>query len=154
VEAVGMLRGADYDVVIVGGSASVFRPVHNDDAAPVTRLGYVDDADLKALFRDAACFVFPSLYEGYGLPPVEAMTLGCPVLASNLPSVREACGTAALYFRPTKPAEFGELLTYVMQDGTLRDAMRQRGYAHVQRYSWRDTAARLLGEISPCLPQR
>jgi glycosyltransferase involved in cell wall biosynthesis len=82
------------------------------------------------------------------------MTLGCPVLASNLPSVREACGTAALYFRPDSAAEFGELLAYVMQDGTLRDTMRQRGYAHVQRYSWCDTAARLLGEISPCLPQR
>lgn len=154
VEAVGMLGAADYDVVIVGGSASVFRPLSDEGAAPVTRLGYVDDADLKALFRDAACFVFPSLYEGYGLPPVEAMTLGCPVLASNLPSVREACGAAALYFRPNSPAEFGELLTHVMQDGTLRDTLRQRGYARVQRYSWRDTAARLLGEISPCLSQR
>ena len=63
-------------------------------------------------------------------------------------------GAAALYFRPNSPAEFGELLTHLMQDGTLRDTLRQRGYARVQRYSWRDTAARLLGEISPCLPQR
>ncbi|QET06152.1 glycosyltransferase family 4 protein [Cupriavidus pauculus] len=156
-EAVGMLGTVDYDVVIVGGGGHVFQSVRDDRSAQmssVKRLGYVEDADLKALFRGAGCFVFPSLYEGYGLPPVEAMTLGCPVLASNLPSVREACGPAVLYFTPTSPREFGALLTRVMQDSALREKLREKGLARVRRYSWRDTAARLLGEISPWLPQR
>ncbi len=154
VDAVEMLGATDYDVVIVGAASPVFQSIRQQATASVRRVGYVDDADLKALFRDAACFVFPSLYEGYGLPPVEAMTLGCPVLASNLPAVREACGAAALYFQPTSAREFGELLTRVMQDGALRDNLRRQGYAHVERYSWRATAARLLSEISPWLAQR
>ncbi|CAG2135330.1 glycosyltransferase family 4 protein [Cupriavidus plantarum] len=157
-DAVGMLGAVDYDVVIVGGGGRVFQSVREEANAladaRVKRLGYVDDADLKALFRGAGCFVFPSLYEGYGLPPVEAMTLGCPVLAANLPSVREACGPAVLYFQPTSPREFGALLTRVMQDSALREKLREKGLVRARRYSWRDTAARLLGEISPWLPQR
>ncbi|CAG9171925.1 glycosyltransferase family 4 protein [Cupriavidus pampae] len=160
-DAIRMLGKVDYDVVIVGGGGRVFQAVRDDQITEshdadgrVRRLGYVDDADLKALFRGAGCFVFPSLYEGYGLPPVEAMTLGCPVLASSLPSVREACGAAVLYFPPTRPRELGALLTHVMQDSALREKLREQGLARVRPYSWRATAARLLGEISPWLPQR
>lgn len=154
VEAIELLKTTEYEVVIVGATLPVFQSVQQVAPDFVKRVGYVDDEDLKALFRHAACFVFPSLYEGYGLPPVEAMTLGCPVLASNLPSVREACGNAALYFRPTSARELGELLTHVMRDSTLRDRLRAQGYAHVERNSWRTTAARLLSEITPWLPRR
>lgn len=154
VEAVQRLGTADYDVVIVGGASQVFQAVRQTVPAFVKRVGYVDDSDLKALFRHAACFVFPSLYEGFGLPPVEAMTLGCPVIASNLPSVRESCGGAALYFQPTNAHEFSELLTRVMRDGTLREQLRARGYTQVARNSWRLTASQLLTEISPWLARR
>jgi glycosyltransferase involved in cell wall biosynthesis len=82
------------------------------------------------------------------------MTLGCPVIASNLPSVREACGDAAIYFRPTSAAECGEAMMHVMHDSALRDRLRTQGFANVQRRSWRLTADRLLTEISPWLPQR
>ncbi|WP_369823417.1 MULTISPECIES: glycosyltransferase family 4 protein [Cupriavidus] len=154
VEAIELLKATDYDVVIVGGGMPMLKAVQQVSPDFVKRVGYVDDGDLKALFRQAACFVFPSLYEGFGLPPVEAMTLGCPVIASNLPSVREACGDAAIYFRPTSAAECGEAMMHVMHDSALRDRLRTQGFANVQRRSWRLTADRLLTEISPWLPQR
>jgi len=153
-EAIRLLKGADYDVVSVGATLPVFQAAERAMPDFVRRVGYVDDDDLKGLFRHAACFVFPSLYEGYGLPPVEAMTLGCPVLAASLPSVREACGDAALYFRPTSAAELGEVLGRVMGDSALRASLRARGYAHTERNSWRATAAALLSEVSPWLPQK
>ncbi|CAG4887055.1 glycosyltransferase family 4 protein [Paraburkholderia saeva] len=154
VEAIELLKATDYDFVIVGSSLPIFNAVQQALPDFVKRVGYVSDAELRGLFRNAACFVFPSLYEGYGLPPVEAMTLGCPVIASNLPSIREACGDAALYITPTSAQELGNAMTQVMNDDALRGTLRADGYTHVEHYSWRATAARILKEISPWLAHR
>jgi glycosyltransferase involved in cell wall biosynthesis len=154
IEAIHLLKATEYDFVIVGSSLPIFNAVQQVLPDFVKRVGYVSDAELRSLFRDAACFVFPSLYEGFGLPPVEAMTLGCPVIASNLPSIREACGDAAVYISPTSARELGNAMTQVMTDDVLRGALREGGYSHVEHYSWGATASSIIREISPWLSHR
>ena len=101
VEAVGQLGHGDYDVVIVGGTFSkVFQTQEMRLPPFVKRIGYISDEELRALYERAACFVYPSYYEGFGLPPLEAMSLGCPVAVSKAASLPEVCGDAADYFDP------------------------------------------------------
>jgi glycosyltransferase involved in cell wall biosynthesis len=151
IDAIELLKAVRYDLVIVGANLPIFKAEKQVLPPFVKHLGYVSDAELNGLFRHAACFVFPSLYEGYGLPPVEAMTLGCPVIASNLPSIRETCGDAALYVSPYHADELANTIDTVMRDAALRSTMRKLGYAQATRNSWRDSALTLLKEISPWL---
>jgi glycosyltransferase involved in cell wall biosynthesis len=107
-------------------------------------LGYVPDAELSALYRHAAWFVFPSLYEGFGLPAIEAMAHGCPVLAARAASIPEVCGDAALYFDPNDPADLAQLLQRVLDEPWLRQALAEPAAQRLQRYSWRANAQILL----------
>jgi glycosyltransferase involved in cell wall biosynthesis len=152
VEAAKLIGDAPFDIVVVGGSD----PRVYGDAQPaldgiVKHLGYVSDAELTTLYRGAACFVYPSRYEGFGLPPVEALALGCPVVASCLPSIVEACGDAVLYVSPDDPRELADLLLRVSSDDALRERLRERGRARTAQLTWRATAVKLLEEISPWL---
>ncbi|MEX3935097.1 glycosyltransferase family 4 protein [Paraburkholderia phymatum] len=151
-EAARLMVGAPFDIVVVGGSdPRVYGEVRDALPSFVRHLGYVSDADLGALYRDAACFVFPSRYEGFGLPPVEAMALGCPVVASRLPSTVEVCGDAVVYFSPDDPRELAQVLHRVTSDSALRERMRTNGYARSAQLTWRATAVRLLEEVLPWL---
>lgn len=151
-EAARLIRDAQFDIVVVGGGdARVYGT--GQDALPgfVKHLGYVTDGELAALYRRAACFVYPSRYEGFGLPPVEALALGCPVIASRLPAVQEACSDAVLYTSPDDPAELAGLLERITSDAALRDSLRERGRARTAELTWQATATRLIEEISPWL---
>ncbi len=98
-----LLTDLGYKFVAAGGSNSrVFNGVTLNDESLVLP-GYVTDGELRALYENAACFVFPSFYEGFGLPPLEAMHCGCPVVASSRASLPEVCGQAALFCDPTDP---------------------------------------------------
>ncbi|WP_321884382.1 glycosyltransferase family 4 protein [Paraburkholderia bannensis] len=151
-DAARLIRNASFDIVVVGASDA---RVYGDagDALPgiVKHLGYVSDEELVALYRRAACFVYPSLYEGFGLPPVEALALGCPVIASRLPAVVEACGDAVLYTSPDDPAQLAALLECVTADVALRASLRERGQTRTAALTWRATAVKLMEEISPWL---
>ncbi|WP_109478402.1 glycosyltransferase family 1 protein [Paraburkholderia sp. C35] len=151
-EAAKRIGDAPFDIVVVGGGdARVYGT--DKDALPgfVKHLGYVSDGELAALYRRAACFVYPSRYEGFGLPPVEALALGCPVIASRLPAIQEACGDAVLYTSPDDPAELAGLLERITADASLRASLRERARARTEELTWRATAARLIEEISPWL---
>lgn len=111
-------------------------------------LGYVSDDDLKALYRSASCFIFPSLYEGFGLPPIEAMALGCPVIASSTASIPEICGNAALYFKPTSVEPLKGQLIKFLQSPTLSHELRAAGIARVTTYTWRNVAVTILQTIN------
>jgi glycosyltransferase involved in cell wall biosynthesis len=129
-------------VAIAGArDASIFR--HSEAGANVRLLGAVSDIELAQLYRHAAWFVFPSLYEGFGLPLVEAMGNGCPVLAASAASIPEVCGDAALYFDPHDAAALAALLQRAVHEPGLRDTYRQRALARVTRFSW-DANARIL----------
>lgn len=106
----------------------------------VIMAGRVTDAELTALYRRAAAFIFPSRYEGFGIPPLEAMYNGCPVFASDIPSVREICGDAATYFPHDQPEILAQILSHIQSGQGLTDKSRQ-AQARVEIYSWAKSAA-------------
>ena len=111
-------------------------------------LGRVSDQELVRLYNQAECFVFPSLYEGFGLPPLEAMACGCPVLVSDIPVEREVCGDAALYFNPFEPSEILCTITQYLDDAdVIKEKMRQKGYENIMRFSWEKSAKVLVKVI-------
>lgn len=108
---------------------------------PARYIGRVTDAQLKSLYQAAGCFVFPSRYEGFGLPPVEAMACGCPVAASDIPALRETCGEAAAFFDPASPAHIATSVLGILDDPHRAEALRTAGLAHAANLTWAKAAA-------------
>jgi glycosyltransferase involved in cell wall biosynthesis len=106
--------------------------------------GRVGDEELAALYRGARALVFPSLWEGFGLPPLEAMASGCPVAASRAGAVPEVCGDAALYFDPASVEEMADALARAATDDSLRCTLRARGLARAEGFSYERAAERIL----------
>jgi glycosyltransferase involved in cell wall biosynthesis len=102
--------------------------------------GVVDEASLAGLYRGASLFVYPSLYEGFGFPPLEAMSVGCPVLVSNRSSLPEICGDAAFRFDPGRPGELAGCLRELLADDFLRNSRRSAGFEWIGRYRWENAA--------------
>lgn len=113
-------------------------------AGRVRFLGYVPDQDLAALYGAAAVFVFPSLYEGFGIPPLEAMACGCPVVASHAASIPEVCGDAAVYVDPLNVDSIAQGIAQVVNDCSIGEALRRRGLNQVTRFSYTSAAEQLL----------
>ena len=106
-------------------------------------LGFVPDDTLAVLYRLASVFVFPSLYEGFGLPPLEAMAAGAPVITSNVSSLPEVVGDAAILIDPLDPAAIAEAMQRVLSNETLRADLIRRGHARVTQFSWERSVARI-----------
>ena len=115
--------------------------------------GEVSDLDLIDLYRGASALVLPSLYEGFGLPLLEAMQLGCPVLSSNAASLPEIAGDAALYFDPRDPSSLAELLLQLTHStvNPVADSLRQAGYRRVAGFSFSRCAAETASVLNPLL---
>jgi glycosyltransferase involved in cell wall biosynthesis len=145
VEAMRILGHRDWVYVLVGGSNTrVFGQQSDGCTLGVRSLGYVTDGQLRALYEHAACFVFPSLYEGFGHPPLEAMACGCPVVVSRAASLPEVCGDAAEYIDPADPKDLAMTLERVLGDEDLRRDLSRRGEAQARRFSWGRTARQVL----------
>jgi glycosyltransferase involved in cell wall biosynthesis len=149
-EAFAGLDRPDLQLVLVGGRGWLFDEIFQR----VTRLGlqkrvrfagYVPDQDLPLWYNAAALFVFPSLYEGFGMPVVEAMACGTPVIAANTSSIPEAAGEAAILFEPQDVTELAERMDAVLDDPALLTKMHEQGLLQAQQFSWqragRETAA-------------
>lgn len=144
-DAVAKFDRPPFDVAIAGGAnPRVFGHEQTGGQDGVKWLGYVSDEELRALYESALCFVFPSLYEGFGIPPLEAMNCGCPVLAAQAASMPEVCGDAALYFDPTDSVELSGLLMRVFQDEGLRHGMVAKGRERSSQFSWNKAARQLV----------
>jgi glycosyltransferase involved in cell wall biosynthesis len=107
-------------------------------------LGFVPHPVLRAFYGRARAFVFPSLYEGFGLPPLEAMAHGTPVVVSNVSSLAEVCGSAALAVNPENVFDIARGIRTVLTDETLRQELIARGYERVRMYSWQQAAKKIL----------
>jgi glycosyltransferase involved in cell wall biosynthesis len=117
----------------------------------VLHLGYVGAPELAALYRGAEMVLLPSFYEGFGLPAVEALQAGAPLVASDLPVLREVAGEAALYAPPDRPDLWADRIAALLADGGLREALREKGFARAALFDWRRTAeetARVFREIA------
>jgi glycosyltransferase involved in cell wall biosynthesis len=136
-------------VLAVAGAAdpAVFRAGGGVAAEAARVLGRVSDAELRALYENALCLIFPSRYEGFGLPPLEAMVCGCPVIAAHAGAVPEVCGPAALWFDPAQTSSLQEAVLRLIEEDGLRDGMRSAGLTQAAEFTWDRAARRLLSLI-------
>lgn len=145
IQAFEQLSAPDLQLVIAGGAfPRVFQNANQIDPRAAVTLGYVTDAQLKSLYTHAIGLIFPSLYEGFGLPPLEAMACGCPVIASDHASIPEVCGDAALYFDPTRASDLVAKLRAFLSDPTLQVSLREKGLARAKSFTWQRAAEMLL----------
>lgn len=138
-------------LVIVGGrDRRVFAKTGDDRDPPgVIRAGVRSDEELKALYEHASALVLPSLYEGFGLPAVEAMRRGCPVIASSSGALPEVCAGAAIFIDPTSIDDIARAIEWVLGDTALRDRLRMVGRQRASRFTWAASAKRLLAVMPP-----
>lgn len=152
----GMIR---HKLVIAGKKDWLY----NNIFQTVTRAGlddeviftdYVPDQDLPLLISGADLFVYPSLYEGFGLPPLEAMACGIPVITSNLSSLPEVVGDAGILVDPYSVDEIAEAIHQVLSDAKLREQMQQKGLDRARMFSWEKTAQETLKVFETICPSR
>lgn len=131
-------------LVLVGGSMTTFENILSSHpyGRDVVFTGFVDDNDLAALYQSSVMFVYPSLYEGFGLPPLEAMFYGTPVIASNAGSIPEIVGDAALLIEPTREALMSGVA--FLQHENVKDELIAKGASRVSEFSWNRTARKTL----------
>lgn len=106
--------------------------------------GYLKDADLKKMYKLAKVFVFPSLYEGFGIPPLEAMASGCPVISSNRASMPEVIGDAGLLIDPTNAYKLADAVSGLLENENVRNMMVERGYRQAEKFKWENGARTAL----------
>lgn len=144
VKALEMMGEAAPACVIVGTQNDRVFAQTQLDTRRVHHLGYVSDAELVALYRQASVMVYPSFYEGFGLPPLEAMWHGCPVVVSRTSALPEVCGDAALYCDPHDPSSLAQALDALLKNDGLRLNMSRRGRHRARTFAWQKTARVIL----------
>jgi glycosyltransferase involved in cell wall biosynthesis len=159
VRAFATLRDTAVHLVIAGGKGWLYDDVLAEIRAArltdrVTFTGFVDDADLPALYRAARVLAFPSFYEGFGLPPLEAMASGTPVVSANTSSLPEVVGDAALTVDPHDVAALGAALARALADGAWRRDAIARGLARASTFTWQRAAEQLISVYDRVLALR
>ena len=145
---------ANLQLLIAGGKGWLYEDIlaeaekHSDR---VRVLGFVEDGDLPALYRGASLFAFPSLYEGFGLPVLEAMACGVPVVCSDVSSLPEVAGDAALLVNPLDANDLAEAMACALEEADLRQGMIARGLAQAARFSWERAARQLVDTFDALL---
>jgi glycosyltransferase involved in cell wall biosynthesis len=150
--AIRLAREDGTTTVLVGASSDILAPIRMaipPELAPlITLAGQVEDIDqLAALYRGARCLLFPSFYEASPLPPVEAMSFGCPVVVSAIPSMTERCGAAALYCDPDDVEDMVKTVRAAIGSSPSIAEMRQMGYDQAVRFSWRRQAETVIAAM-------
>lgn len=149
-------KNSGYNLIIVGQKTAHFREIEriiktHRLSGHVHILGYLSETSLQNLYNLAEALIFPSLYEGFGIPLLEAMQCGCPVLASNAGSIPEVVGDGALLFDPKNVEEIFEAMKKITTDTVLRENLREKGQIQAEKFSWQVSAKalhNLLSEIS------
>ena len=146
----------DTKLVIVGSEYKVF--ANNDlkelvaGDSRIVFTGYINDTELVALYQQAKVFAYPSFFEGFGIPPLEAMACGCPTLVSNTTSLPEVCGDASVYVDPYDIDSIRDGLAKILNDDKLRVELIQKGYKQLSKFDWNQSAQKLVDIISQLTP--
>jgi glycosyltransferase involved in cell wall biosynthesis len=149
-------QGINEDLVISGYAnwqeSEAYRLVTSAAAEDrVHFLDFISIEELAARYRNATLFVYPSLYEGFGIPLLEAFSSGCPVIASNLTSIPEVGGEAALYVDPRSQNDIEQAIYSLIRDNQLKQTLISKGYARVKQFSWAETARKTLEIYKTCM---
>lgn len=154
IEAFSIIAQKDTKIslVIIGKKGWMYEDILQADSEFGVRervqfLHEVPNSDLPVFYKSAVCFVLPSLYEGFGLPVLEAMKYGCPVITSNISSMPEAGGDAALYVDPTDAQDIAQKIDKMLTDSHLRAELVKKGYAQVKKFSWEKAARETLSVL-------
>jgi glycosyltransferase involved in cell wall biosynthesis len=148
-DSIGHLRDLNLKVAVVGGgNAKIFGGGNFICSDSVEFFGYVSESELQWLYANATLFVFPSLYEGFGLPPLEAMIYGCPVIASSAASLPEVCGNAAIYLDPFNILDIASKIRTLYMDAEMQADYRERGFERVKNFTWDKCAIETLNLIN------
>lgn len=156
-DALALVPNERRPVLVLAGHATPYEQVlrahaaHVGVAADARFLPWVPAEDLEGLYRAATAFVFPSLYEGFGLPVLEAMTRGVPVACSNRGALAEVAEDAALMFDPEQPREIAASIERLVNDPYERERLRRAGEANAARFSWAETARKTLASYESAL---
>lgn len=153
IDAIALLnKEMKLPLVMVGATYKGFKSAYlrTDGYGEVVRFASDVDtpAKLRGLYRRAVCLLFPSFYEGFGLPPLEAMTNGCPVVTSDIPVLREVCGNAALYCDPKNPHDIANTIRMLVNDPELRNRLRRDGLRRASEFSWTKCAHNTLAVLT------
>jgi glycosyltransferase involved in cell wall biosynthesis len=140
----------DLWLLVAGGVTPVFKTLEFVADERVRFLGYVSDADLSGLYAHATLLVLPSLEEGFGLPALEAMACGTPVIVSNAGALPEVVGDAGLIFEVSKVDDLIGAIREALCDSKLRLVLRERGLARAKTYSWQQSAERIWNTLHEC----
>ncbi|MBW5286822.1 glycosyltransferase family 4 protein [Burkholderia gladioli] len=149
IAAFRQINDPSVDLVIVGmRNTTVFGKQDPLSAAEpnIKYVGYISDEQLKALYQNAACFLYPSIYEGFGIPPLEAMRYGCPVVVGRSAALPEVCADAALYCDPYSQDDIARKLRTVLDSAELRTELERKGSLHAEKYRW-SRSAEMMTEI-------
>jgi glycosyltransferase involved in cell wall biosynthesis len=152
IEGFNKLEDRSIQLYVIGKKHKVFKSggfnMASDDNIKFT--GYISDNELNMMYKNALFLIYPSLYEGFGLPPLEAMSMNCPVIASNIPSIKEVCEDAILYINPYDQQDITSKMTMLIKNNSMREKMKRDGFIQAQKYSWENSAkmvAYLLHQI-------
>jgi glycosyltransferase involved in cell wall biosynthesis len=153
IQAFANVKLPDLQLAVVGKISKLDRellqlPAQLNITEKVVFLDGVSDADLADLYRGAKAFIFPSLYEGFGIPPLEAMACGCPVIVSQVASLPEVCGEAAYYINPYSIESIAQGIYQVITDDNLRQNLSFQGLEQVKNFNYQTTAQQIIDIFS------
>ncbi len=146
IEAFNQIEDKTIKLYIIGMQFQAFNTpdLENLLTDNIVMPGYVDDAKLTELYRNALFSIYPSLYEGFGIPPLESMVCGCPVIASKIDAIEEICGDAVLFIDPYNVSDITDKMNMLLSNPELQNNLRIRGKKQVLNYSWEKSAEKVL----------
>lgn len=148
IDAFLVLKLEDYKLVLVGKTSSHFNVKLKSNSENIIFTGFVSDLELSLLYKNCDFFIYPSLYEGFGIPPLEAMCNGCAVMVSDIPSLREVCLDAAIYINPFETESIKRGMLRMIEDLNLKRELKEKGSLRCDFFKWEDSGEKVYNIIN------